>query len=68
VGRYLEQQNYEKKFDQIAIAAEPKMMGRIRNELDRKLSDRVDWVSKDLARLDQFQIAAEFGINLRIAQ
>ena len=56
LGHYLNKEEHTNKFDDLLIAAEPKMMGRIRAALGFKLSERVKWFKKDLCHLTADEI------------
>jgi protein required for attachment to host cells len=61
--RFLER-NYEARlYDQLTIAAEPKMMGRIRRQLAPQISDGVQWIQKDFGHLNRLQIGASLGLS-----
>lgn len=56
IAKFVDQQRKLKRFDQILIAAEPKMAGWLASALPAKVKEQVEWVHKDLAKLTPMQI------------
>lgn len=56
VSEYLRKRLDEQRYDQVVIAAEPKMMGRIRGCLDESVQERAEWLRKDLGPLTAHEI------------
>lgn len=50
IGVYLYKQKNLHKFDDLTIVAEPKMMGRIKKQMDKHLARDVKWIGKDLGK------------------
>lgn len=62
ISRYLEDQAQAHKFEELVIVAEPKMMGRIRTEMARHLSENTQWMQKDLGHLSDFEVGKTLGL------
>ena len=63
LSRYLEHQGEQHRFDELVVAAEPKMMGRIRKTMALHLSETVQWIQKDFGHLSDYQIGKSLGIT-----
>ncbi len=62
LSRYLEHQGEQHRFDELVVAAEPKMMGRIRKTMAPHLAEIVQWIQKDFGHLSDYQIGESLGI------
>lgn len=51
VSGFLDKQWKLGHFDDLLLIAEPRMAGRLRNEMDAKLMDRAQWLTKDLGKV-----------------
>ena len=65
LGRFLELGNYSGRYDEIVLAAEPKMLGRIRSFIDRHLSRKIEWLRKDFGHLSDYEVSRVFGLARR---
>ncbi|MGZ3722314.1 MAG: host attachment protein [Bdellovibrionales bacterium] len=65
--RYLEHESQEHSFDGLLIAAEAKMMGRIRDSLPKHLSEKADWLKKDFGHLSEHEIGQALGLGQKRA-
>lgn len=63
ISRYIERQKNIHAFDQMVIAAEAKMMGRIRSQLDVRVAEDVRWLKKDFGHLSSSEIGVALGIG-----
>ena len=61
VGRYLEHQIGTHQFDEVTIVAEPKMMGRLRNEIGPHLLNCTHWIKKDFGHLSFSEVGKRLG-------
>lgn len=48
---YLSKQLNNKEFDDLLVAAEPRMMGWLKGKMNQKLKSKTTWMPKDLAKL-----------------
>lgn len=60
VNLYLARRFNEHKFDHVIIAAEPRMMGWLREGLDKNLEGRSEWRPKDLGKLSDHELRVLF--------
>ncbi len=56
VGVYLYKQKNLNKFHDLTIVAEPKMMGRIKKQMDKHLAREVKWIGKDLGKFTSHEL------------
>lgn len=56
VDRYLSKQLNLKKFDKLLVVAEPKMMGRLKKNLDKNVKAVTKWMAKDLGKVPATQV------------
>jgi protein required for attachment to host cells len=56
VAKYLEAKEQQHVFEEVVIAAEPKMLGRIRKAMPTYLSNFVTWIGKDYGHLSDSEI------------
>lgn len=63
VSSYLKKAKSLKKYDDLIIVAEPRMAGRLRKELSKSIVEKVEWVSKDLGKIPNNQLAKVLGLN-----
>lgn len=56
IKSYLTMQMNLHRFDEVLIAAEPRMMGWLKGQMSEKLKARVDWLPKDLGRLSTHEV------------
>lgn len=56
IARFLEAKLIARRFDELLIVAEPKMLGRIRQMLPKVLVKQAQWLKKDFGKLSAHQI------------
>jgi protein required for attachment to host cells len=61
IARYLHVKNSQNRFDELVIAAEPKMLGRLKAELDKTVAAKVRWWAKDLGKIPDADIGARLA-------
>ena len=62
IRNYLKKESTQNNFDSLLIVAEPKMMGRMRNQLPKELISKCEWISKDLGHVPEGELLQ--AINL----
>lgn len=60
IAHYLLSQSQAHHVDKLTVCAEPKMMGRIRGNMDEHLSEEIEWVPKDLGHATDHEIETIF--------
>jgi len=64
--RYLEQERHTHHFGGLVIAAEPKMLGRIRGQMTKPLLSEVQqWLHEDFGNLTDHEIGKALGLTQR---
>lgn len=61
LSRFLERQGQARRYDELVIAAEPKMLGRIRGMIPKHLGERIEWLKKDFGHLSDHELARVFS-------
>jgi protein required for attachment to host cells len=51
IALYLGRQLNNKEFEELLVAAEPRMMGWLKGKMNQKLKGKTTWMPKDLAKL-----------------
>lgn len=57
ICRYLELRHDDHQFANITIAAEPKLMGKIRSHMPKHLAQATQWLAKDYGHLSDYELA-----------
>ena len=60
---YLKEQTHQNKVDELLVVAEPKMMGRIRENLPKDILNKCKWLSKDLGHVPDTEIPRAIGLS-----
>ena len=61
VDKYLEKQRVQNKFDRLIIVAEPRMMGRLKTQMNKNLRTISKWIPKDFGKVKAHQLAGLLG-------
>lgn len=61
VDEFLRKEMNRNQFDQLVVAAEPKMMGRLKSSMDKQLLKRTQWVPKDFGKLKTHELSDALG-------
>lgn len=67
IGRYLAKKHSLHHFKEALIIAEPKMMGKIKSELEDRVKDRCEWITKDYDNLSDHELGTLLGLKRRMA-
>ena len=67
IAQHLAKQLEAKEFDELLVAAEPRMLGWLKGKMSRKLQTKTTWLSKDLAKLTvkDLKVAVSGGSSWR---
>lgn len=63
IAGYLDDQKNSKKFDELIIVAEPRMMGRIKTPMTKSLKEGAMFIAKDLGRAKPHQLEKALGLK-----
>jgi protein required for attachment to host cells len=61
VSEYLRKQMTLHRFDKLILAAEPKMMGRVKAEMNKDLAAHTEWKAKDFGKLKPHELRKVIG-------
>lgn len=61
IGTYLHKQKNLSKFNEVTIVAEPRMMGRIKKQMDKNLARNVKWIGKNLGKFTAHELPQFVG-------
>ena len=64
IRNYLKKESDQNNFDKLLIVAEPKMMGRIREHLPKRIMEHCEWVSKDLGHVSEAELPQSLGLKI----
>ena len=62
VSSYLRKQMNLHRFDKLILAAEPKMLGRMKTEMNKDLAAHTEWRGKDFGKLNAHELRKAIGI------
>ena len=67
ICKHLEHESQVHQFDDLLIAAEPKMVGRIRESLPKHLAEKTNWLKKDFGHFSEHEVGQALGLVHREA-
>lgn len=66
IGDFLDRHYSLKDFDQVVVVADPRMVGRIRGRMTKRLSQHTTWIQKDLGHVPDRHLPLPLGLPLSV--
>jgi len=62
IADYLDRRLLEKEFEQVVVVAGPRMCGRIRRAMTKRLTHNAVWIQKDLTHVEDHHLPGSLGL------